>query len=51
MAVVTDGLRSYRAALLVLAGVGKQDTGITTVSRTRTCRFDDESGPRSASVR
>ena len=46
-AITMDGLRSYRAAMTELGNADKQEVGrwATTGSRTRICRFDDESEP------
>ncbi len=51
-AIVTDGLRSYKAAMAELGIAGKQEIGPwpTTVLRTATCRSDDGSGQWPASA-
>ena len=45
-AIITDGLRSYRAAMRELGNGERRRSaaGRTTGSRTATCRSDDESG-------
>jgi putative transposase len=44
--ITTDGLRSYKAAMIELgcAASRRSDAGPTTGWRTATCPFDDESG-------
>jgi len=52
-AIVTDGLRSYGAALKEIGArsAGRSDAGRTTGPRTATCRSDDASGRWPASAR